>query len=183
MKTLFAIAYPTLEEAESMRMKIGKLQREYLLELEDIVIAEKKDSGKVKLHQAVNLTTSGAVQGSFLGLLVGMLFLNPLLGVVVGAASGAVGGALTDLGIEDPMMKKMGDELQPGSSILFVLAREVNFERMLDEVEGSGGLVVKTSLKHMDAQRLQKALDEHQDHRDMTDTPTELPPEEVIIGV
>jgi len=161
MKSLFAIAYTTLSDAESMRERLGQTQRDYLLELEDIVIAEKKENGKVKLHQAVDLTTTGAVQGSFLGLLVGMLFLNPILGVAVGAASGAITGALADLGIEDPMMREMGENLSAGSSILFVLVKDMNFDRLLTEVEGSGGLVVKSSLNHFEAARLQKALDDH----------------------
>ncbi len=178
MKTLFAIAYPTMAEAEAMRNTLGETQHDYLLELEDIVIAEKKSDGKVKLHQAIDLTTTGAIQGSFLGLLVGILFMNPLLGVAVGAASGAIGGALTDLGIEDPMMKKMGENLQTGSCILFVLVREMNFERLLEEVEGTGGLLIKTSLNHADAARLQKALD---DHRHQTRQQADLPPEETLI--
>ncbi len=178
MKSLIAIAYPRLAEAEHMRSRLAHLQHEYLLELEDLVIAEKRSHDKVKLHQAVDLTTTGAVQGSFLGLLVGTLFLNPLLGVAVGAASGAITGALADIGIDDPMMKRMGESLKEGSCILFVLVKEMNFERLLQEVEGGGGLLVKTSLKHDESARLQKALDTH---RKQAQTVESLPPEAVLL--
>ena len=176
MKSLIAIAYPSLEQAETMRAKLVDLQHEYLLELEDIAIAEKQAHDKVKLHQAVDLTTTGAVQGSFLGLLVGVLFLNPLLGVVVGAASGAITGALADIGIDDPMMKQMGETLQEGSAILFVLIKEMNFERFVKEVEGSGGLLIKTSLKHADSAILQRALESHGAPQLNSPTMQALPP-------
>jgi flagellar motility protein MotE (MotC chaperone) len=42
---------------------VRKLQSEYLLDLEDAVVAVKDEKGKVKLHQAVNLTAAGAVSG------------------------------------------------------------------------------------------------------------------------
>ena len=70
------------------------------------MVAVKDDKGKIKLHQAVNLTAHGAVSGGFWGALVGLIFLNPLLGMAVGATAGAVSGGLADVGIDD---KFMGD--------------------------------------------------------------------------
>ena len=43
----------------------------------------KDDKGKVKLHQAKNLTALGAVSGGLWGTLIGLIFLNPLLGAAV----------------------------------------------------------------------------------------------------
>jgi uncharacterized membrane protein len=160
MKSLLAIAYPTVLEAEETRLKVARLQQEYLLELEDIVVAHKSEDGKVKLHQAVHLTANGALEGSFLGLLVGLLFLNPLLGAAIGAASGAVAGALADIGINDEMMKSMGAELEPGGAILFVLSKNMNIERVSAALQGSGGKIIKTSLKHQDSSLLQEALNQ-----------------------
>jgi uncharacterized membrane protein len=74
--------------------------------LEDAVVAVKDEKGKVKLHQALNLTAAGAASGGFWGALIGLIFLNPLLGLAVGAAAGA-SGALTDVGIDDKFMKDL----------------------------------------------------------------------------
>jgi len=84
--------YPNETKAEEMRKKLFDLQREYLIELSDAVIAIKQDSGKVKLNQIMNTTAVGAVTGGFWGLLIGSLFLMPILGASLGAASGALGG-------------------------------------------------------------------------------------------
>jgi hypothetical protein len=40
-----------------------ELQKEYLIDMEDVVVVTKDDKGKVKLHQAVNLTAAGMVFG------------------------------------------------------------------------------------------------------------------------
>lgn len=113
MSDLVVVVYPSEARAEEVRQKLFDLQKEYLLELGDAVIATKTESGKVKLNQVVNTTAAGAATGSFWGLLIGFLFLNPLLGVAAGAASGALAGALTDIGIDDKFMKDLGENCSP----------------------------------------------------------------------
>jgi len=158
MSDLIAIVYPTEAKAEEVREKLFGLQREYLIKLGDAVITTKTESGKVKLNQIVNTTATGAVSGSFWGLLIGVLFLNPLLGAALGAASGAVGGALTDVGIDDAFMKDLSASLQPGNAALFVLAQQMTADKVLKEIEGFGGVVLKTSLDETKEQILRDAL-------------------------
>jgi uncharacterized membrane protein len=158
MSTLVVIGYENPFTAEEVRLKLRKLQREYLLDIEDAVVAVKDPSGKVKLNQAVNLTAAGALSGGFWGSLIGLIFLNPLLGLAVGAASGAVSGALADIGIDDNFMKELAATLKPGSSALFVLVRKATPDKVLEELAGTGGTVLRTSLSHEDEARLQAAL-------------------------
>ena len=68
MSTLVVIGYNDLSQAEEVRLKLCKLQRDYLIDLEDAVVVTKDQAGKVKLHQAVNLTATGAVSGGRGGL-------------------------------------------------------------------------------------------------------------------
>ena len=105
MSDLVVIAFPTEAKAEEVRQKLLSMQKEYLLELGDAVVAAKDDKGHVKLHQMINTTASGAVGGAFWGSLIGLIFLMPLAGAALGAASGALSGALTDVGINDKFMK------------------------------------------------------------------------------
>ena len=155
---LVVIEYDDKYKAEEMRLKLIKMQKEYLIDLDDAVVAVRDEKGKIKLHQSINLTGAGAASGGFWGALVGLLFLNPLLGMAVGATAGAVSGALTDVGINDNFMKELAAGLHPGSSALFVLVRKANPERVLEEVQGSGGKILKTSLTHEDEAKLQAAL-------------------------
>lgn len=106
-----------------------------------------------------NLTAGGALSGGFWGLLIGTIFLSPLLGAVLGAGAGAVSGALADVGVNDQFMKDLADNFQPGTSLLFVLIRKATPDKVLEELRGSGGKVIKTSLSHESEEKLQKALD------------------------
>lgn len=160
MSTLVAIEYDDPHKALEVRLAMVKLQREYLIDLEDAVVAVKDEAGKIKLHQAVNLTATGAVSGGFWGTLIGMLFLNPLLGAAVGASAGAASGALTDVGINDNFMKKLAEGLQPNTSVLFALIRKSTPDKVLAEIKQYGGTVLQTSLSHDDEAKLQAALDE-----------------------
>ena len=158
MNTLIVIGYPDVDQAEEVRLKLRKLHRDYLIDLDDAVVAVKDAGGKIKLHQAVNLTAAGASSGGFWGMLIGMIFLNPLLGLAVGASAGAVSGSLTDVGINDDFMKNLAKTLTPGSSALFVLVRKMTPDKVLKELEGSGGTVIQTSLSDDDEEKLQAAL-------------------------
>jgi uncharacterized membrane protein len=160
MSTFAAIAYDDPQKAQEVRLALVKLQREYLIDMEDAVVAVKNEEGKIKLHQAVNLTAAGAVSGGFWGSLIGLLFLNPLLGAAVGASAGAVSGALSDVGIGDDFMKKLADGLQPNTSVLFVLVRKATPDKVVDEIKQYGGTLLQTSLSHEDEAKLQAALDE-----------------------
>jgi hypothetical protein len=70
------VGYDDPYKAEEVRLKLRKLQSEHLLDLEDAVVAVKDERGKVKLHQAVNLSADGAVSGGFCGSLTGLIFLD-----------------------------------------------------------------------------------------------------------
>jgi uncharacterized membrane protein len=158
MSDLVVIVYPSEAKAEEIRTKLFELQKEYLIEIRDAVIAVKHPDGKVKLNQMLNTTAMGAASGGFWGLLIGALFLMPIFGAAVGAASGALGGALTDFGINDDFMKDLASSMQPGGAALFVLIGKMTADKVLDAIKGTGGVVLKTSLDHNKEQALRDAL-------------------------
>jgi len=160
MSTLVVIQYNEPYKAEEVRLALRKMQQDYLIDLEDAVVATKDAKGKVKLHQSTNLTAAGAVSGGFWGMLIGMMFLNPLLGFAVGAGAGAASGSLTDLGISNDFMKQLGASMTPNCSTLFVLVRSMTPDKVLAELEGTGGKVLKTSLSEAEEAKLQAAISE-----------------------
>ena len=160
MSTLIAVSYDDPFKAEEIRLKLQKMQTAYLIDLDDAVVAVKNAKGKVKLDQMHNMTAFGAASGGFWGTLVGLLFLAPLLGLAVGAAAGAVAGALRDVGINDQFMKDLAETLKPNTSALFVLVRKITPERVLEELKGTGGKILQTSLSHAETDRLQNTLAE-----------------------
>ena len=157
MSDLVALVYPSEAKAEEVRQKILKLQTEYLIAINDAVIAVKTEDS-VKLNQLVNTTMAGAAGGSFWGLLFGLVFLNPLIGVAVGAGAGALGGALTDFGINDQFMKDLAAKVKPGDAVLFLLIKSMTADKVLNEIKDVGGTVLKTSLDETREQHLRDTL-------------------------
>ena len=152
MSTLVVVGFDEHDKAEEVRLKLQKLQSEYLLDLADVVVAVKDEIGKVKLHHAGNLTADDAVFQGFCGSLANLILIN--------ATTGAASGALTDMGINDHFMKELAATLMPCSSALFVLTRTPSPDRdqLLEELKGLGGKILMTSLSHEDKAKLQAAL-------------------------
>lgn len=159
MSNLVVIGFDDETTAFAMRAELAKMQKEYLIEMEDVVVVTKDDKDKVKLHQAVNLTASGAIGGSFWGMLIGFLFLNPLAGAAVGAGAGAISGKLTDIGINNEFMKNLGETLTAGTSALFVLVRKSTPDKVLEGLKGFKGKVIQTSLTKDKEDALREVLE------------------------
>ncbi|MGA8659872.1 MAG: DUF1269 domain-containing protein [Chthoniobacterales bacterium] len=152
MSNLVVVAFDEPHKAEEVRLKLVELQSEYLLDLADMVVAVKDETGKVKLHHADNLTAADPIFRGFCGSLASLISAN--------AAVGAVSGALADVGINDHFMKELAETLIPNSSTIFVLTRSPSpdTDRLLEELKGLGGKILMTSLSHEDEARLQAAL-------------------------
>jgi uncharacterized membrane protein len=159
MSNLVVIGFDDETTAFEMRAELAKMQKEYLIEMEDVVVVTKDENDKVKLHQAVNLTASGAVGGTFWGMLIGFLFLNPLAGAAVGAGAGALSGKLADIGINDQFMKDLAETFKPNTSALFVLVRKATPDKVLEGLKKFKGTVIQTSLTKDKEEELQKVLE------------------------
>jgi uncharacterized membrane protein len=164
MADLVAVAFDDETTAFDLRAALAKLQKEYLIQMDDVVVLTRNADGKVQLHQAVNMTAAGAAGGGFWGMLIGLIFLNPILGAAVGAGAGALSGYFTDIGIDDKFMKELGENLPKGGSALFVLVRKATGDKVLAALEPfrGKGHVLKTSLTKDSEEALRAALEKAQ---------------------
>jgi uncharacterized membrane protein len=166
MSELIVVAFDDPNKADEALTELRKLQREYLIDLEDAVVAVRRPDGLVQLKQSVNLVgmtaASGGLWGALWGTLVGILFLNPLVGfavgTLVGAGTGALAGALTDYGIPDDFVRELAQTLKPNSSAIFFLERKMQPEKVLADLARFQGRVLRTSLSPEQEARLQAAL-------------------------
>ena len=162
MSQLIVLGFDSVTEAQDVRKELVALQQDHLISLEDAVVVECNSEGKVELHQALNLTTAGAVSGGFWGSLVGLIFLNPLLGAAVGAGVGAASGALTDLGINDGFLREVGNTLRPNSAALCLMVKEATADRVIEKLRSHApnAHLLQTNLSHTDEAHLQEMLNQ-----------------------
>lgn len=160
MSNLIAITYPDLEAGKRARDRVLELRAEELIRLEDIVVLERKQDGKIKLHQATGSPTAGgAITGALFGGLIGVLFFVPLLGMALGAASGAAAGSAADPGVNDDFMRRLGAGLAPGSAALFLLVTDSTPDKVIPRLAPLGGELLTTSLSAEGEERLREAID------------------------
>jgi uncharacterized membrane protein len=164
MKDLVFIAFPSEAEAEKVRSKLIDMQKHYLIEVDDAVIATRDAKGRVKLNQMVHPLKISAVSGALWGPLIGTLFVVPAAGVALGAAelvaaavpavaaaagaagaSGAFSNLLKDSGMADAEIRQEAQALKPGEAGLFVLINQMKTDKVLADLAGVGGRVVRTS--------------------------------------
>src|SRR4051812_44251438 len=166
MAELIVVGFDDPDEADRALTELARLQKEYLIDLEDAVVAIRDPEGKLRLKQSVDLVgigaASGGLWGAMWGSLVGLLFLNPLIGLAAGAAlgagAGALSGSLADYGIDDDFIRQIGETIQPNTSALFVLVRKAQPEKVLAEISRFRGRVIRSSLSPEQEARLQAAL-------------------------
>ena len=164
MSNLFAIAYPDVDTAQTVRSEALSLQKQKLIDLEDAVVVERRDDGKIKLHQAVSTTGAGAASGALWGGVIGLLFFMPFLGAAVGGATGAAVGASTDVGVDDNFMRQVGEKLQPGTAAVFLLVRDVTADKVVPALAQYGGEIIQTSLSDEAEEHLRETVKAAQAH-------------------
>jgi uncharacterized membrane protein len=160
MSKLVVIAYDNPGRAVEVRSKLRKLQKEQVIDLEEVLVAVKDEEGEVSLLQTYKPVATGTGKGGFWNTLVGLVLMNPVLGMSTARGSNAVSNALTEVGIDEDFMRDLTATFQNGSSVLFALIRSAaSPEKVLAELRGTGGRVLETELAHEMEEKLQAALD------------------------
>lgn len=151
MSDLIVIVYPKKATAEAARQRLTELQKEYLTGLGNSAFATGTESDKVKLKQSTD--TDPVCED----LLIGALFLSPLNILTSDSASSAL-DALTEAGLNNAFVKKLSKSLERDSGALVLLVHLMTAGKMLEEIEGFGGVVLKTQLDETKEQILRDAL-------------------------
>ena len=161
MGTMTVWKFESARGAESALELLERLQKEELLQINDAAyVYWAEGRKKPKTQQLHNMTGAGALGGSFWGLLFGLIFFVPLLGVAVGAAMGALTGSMSDVGIDDAFIRKVRDNVTPGTSALFVMTSNVVADKVLDEFRSTGASLISTNLSNEQEARLREVFTE-----------------------
>lgn len=166
MSEFIVVGFDDMFEADRVLSVLLRLEKEYLIDLEDAVVAVRRPNGTINLKQTVSPTAigtvSGLARGAVWGGLIGLLFLTPVLGLALGGLAGAGLGAATgssiDYGIDDELIAQIADTLKPDSSALFLLVRKVQPEKVLAEFEQFKGRIMRTSLSPEQEKQLEAAI-------------------------
>jgi uncharacterized membrane protein len=161
MPDLIIVAFPDEATAFAAGEALVVLQKQYLIDMEDVVVVTRDDNGEVNLNQSIKRSTGAAIGGGLWGLLIGMLFLNPSAGAAAGAGLGATAARFSDLGIDDAFLRDVGQSLDKGGAAVGMLVRKITTDKVLEGLEPfrNKGRVIQTSLSHQAEAQLRDFLE------------------------
>jgi uncharacterized membrane protein len=160
MATMTVWKFPTAGGADRAEATLKDLQRRELIKIHDAAIVSYPEGAKKPKTR--HLAGAGALGGAFWGMLFGLIFFVPLLGMAIGAAMGALTGSMTDVGIDDAFIRRMREEIQPGTSALFVLSSGAVVDKVKEAFEGQQMVLVETNLSHEQEDKLREVFAEEE---------------------
>ena len=161
MATLTVWKFPNASGADEAIRTLERLQGEELIKVHDgAVVNWPADKKKPRTRQLHNMAGAGALGGAFWGLLFGLIFFVPLFGLAIGAAAGAFGGSLADVGIDDNFIKRVREQVTPGTSALFALTSDAVLDRVRDAFAGHQAELLETNLSEEEEARLREVFAE-----------------------
>jgi uncharacterized membrane protein len=155
---MVVLGFKDMETADQAVNELEAMQKEALISIADWARVIRRPDGKVDIKQSTNTTAQGALGGTFWGLLFGLIFLVPIAGALMGAAMGALMGALTDVGLDDKMVKGLGEQIEPGTSALFVYVIQATGDKVTERMQRFQPEVLRSSLSHDAEEKLKQAL-------------------------
>ena len=158
MSELVVLAFDNEEGAFQARDRLLDIRKRRMLQLADATVVVRREDGKVKIKQLTNLVGGAAFGGAFWGLLVGLLFAVPWMGLALGAAAGAALGGLSDYGVDDKFIKRVGETIQPGHSALFLLIHLTDLEKLMPRLQDFHPTILQTTLSEEDEAKLRDAF-------------------------
>jgi uncharacterized membrane protein len=169
---IVVLAFEGAGAAEGMLENVRDMEKRGLLKLDDAVVASRGPRATdVQINQAslIGVPAAGsqleieqtdsrrgrsALAGGGIGLLAGMLIGGPIGGLAVGA----IAGALRDRGLKDREVKQIAERLTPDSSALFLLVKEADGPKVLEELKPFKATVIQSTLDPEAEERLRKSL-------------------------
>lgn len=132
-------------DGEFVLEALKKAVQQERVALDDLALVCRDDEGKIHIEQTGDVTPGrGARRGALVGALVG-LAAPPLLGATaIGAGLGAVWGKFRDRGVDDDLMKRVGEMMAGGESVVFAVGADASIEAVAERVRDLSGGEMET---------------------------------------
>jgi uncharacterized membrane protein len=119
---IVALVFDDPYKADEVRAALLRMEGEGLLDIAETAVLSKKDAKNIRITQDANPVQTGKNIGRLVGSIAGMVLPIPFVLPLLGPQAGSFLANLTDKGIKNKFVKELQKELQPGTSILILLA-------------------------------------------------------------
>jgi uncharacterized membrane protein len=159
---MIVIAFDNENEAAKVLDSLKAMESMDVVDLKNGAVIVRSSSGEVKINETSDFDTKqGAIGGAAAGAVLGLLGGGFIRGALLGAAGGAAAGKFVDLGIEDDLLKEIGDNLGPGSSAVVALVDFEQVDRAMEELDKfEGGSIMRHTLSDDVYAKLSEAVED-----------------------
>ena len=159
---MMVIAFDNEYEAQQVLDTLKGMESMDIVDLKNGAVVVRSSSGDVKIKETSDFDTKqGAIGGAAAGAVLGLLGGGLLRGALLGAAGGAAAGKFIDLGIEDDLLKEIGDNLGPGTSAVVALVDFEQVDRAMEELDKfEGGTIMRHTLSDDVYAKLSEAVED-----------------------
>jgi uncharacterized membrane protein len=159
---MIVIAFDNENEADKVLDTLKAMESMDVVDLKNGAVIVRSESGKVKINETSDFDTKqGAIGGAAAGAVLGLLGGGFIRGALLGAAGGAAAGKFVDLGLEDDLLKEIGDNLGPGSSAVVALVDFEQVDQAMEELDKfEGGRIMRHTLSDDVYAKLSEAVED-----------------------
>ncbi len=162
-RKLLVLAFDSPLRAQEAFLAVTRLTGEGHLLVQDAVFIQKREDGKVRVTETLDISPGdAALNGSLWGALIGTIVAGPvglLAGGALSAGIGALVAKFTDIGVPDGKVEEIGKALEPSTTALALLVSHIDEAALTDELRRfTGATLVQTDLSADMVERLRGAL-------------------------
>ena len=159
---LIALIFDDPYKADEARAVMNRMGGEGLLEIDETTVIIKKADGKVRMSQDFNVVGKNQKIGHIIGLVAAAVTGSPPF-IMAGNLSAPLLGRVTDHVITNKFVKRVSQELQPGTSALILLTRSGLDRRMMvvERLRVFAPKILESDLPQELEQELKQSLQEY----------------------
>ena len=141
------VTFPTMDGAGSFLKVMKKMQKDNFVKMHDHVVIVKDEEGDISVDDSSLLTKNerGAIKGGALGFVLGALVGGPIGAAALGTAVGYYSTKKLKTGSDHDKIKSIADDIENGSSALFVHVDTYKEGLLKTAVRNAGGEIVEAT--------------------------------------
>ncbi len=159
---MVVVSFDEKEKASEVLSTLKQLEDQEIIDLKSAAIVIRETSGNVNINETNDFDAKkGAITGALAGGVLGLLTGRMIGGALLGAGGGVLASTVVDLGIDDDFLKRIGDNIKPGSSAIIAMVDFAHIDRAMKELDKfEGGKILRHNLSDEVYKKLSEAVED-----------------------
>jgi uncharacterized membrane protein len=155
---LLAVAYPDTLTGPVAMEELERFGRDFAIRWDQMAVIVRDEDGAFKTYTHAVITSGQPAWAMLWGQLFATLFFIPILGMGIGSQLAPLIERIRTAGLDPLFVERIRKQVDPGTSVLFVLVDRVSSDVVVSALDALGGTVLQSDFRENAGAMLQKAL-------------------------